>query len=101
MGVAYVASHIVFGALYWQFPSNRNPSLFLRRQYARVRVNCASVGASLPSGRAVIAADRPQQQPVRIGAANGSSAGAGVSDTRSSNGVVASAAVATSVPSTQ
>ncbi|GIL80493.1 hypothetical protein Vretimale_16078 [Volvox reticuliferus] len=101
MGVAYVASHIVFGPLHWQFPSNRNPSLCLRRQSARVRVNCASVGASLPSGRAVIAADRPQQQSVRIGAASGSNAGAGVSDARSSNGVVVSATVATSLPSTQ
>ncbi|EFJ47654.1 hypothetical protein VOLCADRAFT_104975 [Volvox carteri f. nagariensis] len=101
MGVAYVAYQVVLGAPHWQVPSSRYPLVFQRGQNALVRANCASVGASLPSGRAVPASDRPQQQRVRLGASNGNSAGSGGGDVRTSNGVVTSAAVVTSVPSTQ
>ncbi|GLC42284.1 hypothetical protein PLESTF_001144100 [Pleodorina starrii] len=99
MGSAYVASQNLFGAPHRRLLGDRSSLVCPRGQIAVVRVNCTSVGASLPTGRVAFATDRPQQQPVRLGASNGNSAGS--SDARSSNGVVTSAAVATIVPNTQ
>ncbi|KXZ50563.1 hypothetical protein GPECTOR_16g738 [Gonium pectorale] len=88
-----------------------NRLLLPRRQNAVVRVNSASAGASLPTGRGVLASERAQQQQsLRTGAASGGNPSAGpdarvrTAPSQSSEratGVATAAAVATALPSTQ